>query len=363
MNKNIVLFIRSMHIGGAEKQSILLAIELSKHYDVFLVIMYKEGQLQKETKGFNNIFYLEGNILNKTLQLFFFLKKKKINYLFNFLPINNIIGSIIGKLVGVDYIYNGIRGSKIKSNVFKMKLQLYLSNYISHKIISNSYKGKQTYSNYGYKKDKIVVIHNMVTDLLPLSSIRNDLKTKQSNKIKILTVGRFVSEKDYPTMFRSISELVSLTENLENIDWELVVVGYGVLEHELRVLVKKHNLTSKVKFLHGKSININECYKMADIYLSTSIFEGMSNTIMEAMSMGLPVVSTNAGDSSYLVKNNFNGFICPIYDCKKISLNLFKLIKNQKLRRQFGGNSYRVIQKYFLKDIIISKYNDLIEND
>ena len=63
---------------------------------------------------------------------------------------------------------------------------------------------------------------------------------KQSNKIKILTVGRFVSEKDYPTMFRSISELVSLTENLENIDWELVVVGYGVLEHELRVLVKKH---------------------------------------------------------------------------------------------------------------------------
>ena len=135
-------------------------------------------------------------------------------------------------------------------------------------------------------------------------------------------------------MFRSISELVSLTENLENIDWELVVVGYGVLEHELRVLVKKHNLTSKVKFLHGKSININECYKMADIYLSTSIFEGMSNTIMEAMSMGLPVVSTNAGDSSYLVKNNFNGFICPIYDCKKISLNLFKLIKNQKLRRQ-----------------------------
>lgn len=360
MTKNIVFFIRSLHVGGAEKQSIILAEELSKQFNVFLVVLYKEGKLISSIKNSNIVYFLEGNFLKKTVQFFLFLKKEKITHLFNFLPINNILGTIIGKLARVSFIYTGIRGSKIKSSILKMKLQLFLSNRFAFGIISNSYKAKETYSEYGFNHNKIKVIHNMYVNAEPYSYVKENSLRKINKTLKILTVGRFVHEKDFPTMIKSIVELRNSTKDI-NLDWELNIVGYGVLESEIYELVKKNNLTEKVRFFRGNEINVKEKYIEADIYLSSSKFEGMSNTIMEAMSYGLPVVCTDAGDSSYLVKNHTNGYIYSVGDYIGISEGLFKLLVSKEIRFNFGLNGYRLLVENFSKDKTIDKYKSLIE--
>ena len=355
MSKKIAFFIRSLHLGGAEKQSILLVEELSKFYEVYLVVLNKEGKLIARTKNIKNIIFLEGNFLRKITQLFLLLKNNQINFLFNFLPVNNILGSIIGKIAGVNYIFNGIRGAKIKKSIVKMKLQLFLSNYIVSGVISNSHKGRISYANYGYKIKKITVIHNIIENYKSARSL------EKNKKIKILSVGRFVKEKDYPTMLKAISELVLLTENKLYNDWELVIVGYGALELELKSIVKGYNLTNRVRFLPGDNIKVKEQYFNSDIYISTSKYEGLSNTIMEAMSYGIPVIATDAGDSSYLVKDNYNGFVCQVSDYESISCGLLKLLKSENLRVQLGANSIKVLEKDFSKESIIKKYIKIIE--
>ena len=73
----------------------------------------------------------------------------------------------------------------------------------------------------------------------------------------------------------------------------------------------------------------------------------MSNSVMEAMSYSLPIVATNAGDMKCLVKDNFNGFICPFKNPRAISEKVVELITDFDLRNKMGANSYLTLKKGF----------------
>lgn len=355
MKKKVAFFIRSLHLGGAEKQSIYLTKELSKNYDITLIVFYKEGEFLNHIDPEDRSFYfLEGNTISKLFKLYQFLRKQHIQVLFNLLPINNIVGTIIGKLARVKFIFNGIRGVERKSNFLKMETQLFLSNYLTHGVVSNSYRGKEAYASYGLNEKKITVIHNLIPYLPP------QIKRKKSSVVKILTVGRFVVQKDFPTLLKALKELKKKTTNT-NHEWELNLVGYGNLENELKALTQEYDLSNYVKFNSGKS-KVQPYFESADIYVSTSVFEGMPNAIMEAMSYSLPIVSTDAGDSRVLVTNDKNGYLCEIGNANQISDNLFKLINNESKRLEFGRNSYENLKNNFSSEIIGNQYRKLIDN-
>ena len=71
LKPKIVLFIRSLNLGGAEKQSILLSEELSKSYDTTLIIFHKEGKLLHHIDETKKMFFFpEGNTFNKSIQIY-----------------------------------------------------------------------------------------------------------------------------------------------------------------------------------------------------------------------------------------------------------------------------------------------------
>ena len=352
MKYNIAFFIRSLNLGGAEKQSLLLSSELSKKHNVFLIVFIKEGELMQNIDSKSNVYFPEGNIIKKCISLYSFFRKNKIDVLFNFLPLNNIIGSLLGKLAGVNRVYNGIRGAKIKRNWLKMNVQCFLSNYVADGVISNSHKAKQIYSKYGYKKEKIIVIHNGID--VQTSSIHH----KTSIPVNILSVGRFVEEKDYMTAVRAIGKLSNIATT-SNISLHYYILGYGNLHETILKFINQLGLNSKISILDGR-VDLSEYYQKANIYLSTSKHEGMSNTIMEAMTYSLPVVSTNSGDSSYLIENEFNGFICDVGDYNSIAQKLSLLIHSEDFRIRMGENSYHKIRKEFSIEKIILDYDKLI---
>lgn len=352
--KSVALFIRSFNLGGAEKQSILLADYLRSEYIVYLIAFYSKGSLINYAINHNiNIISFKGNFFVKLINFYFFLVNHNIFALVNYSPINNIIGCIIGKIAKVSIIFGGIRGSNTNKNRFKMVLQKYLLNKFSDSIISNSHKGAEKYVQYGYLRSKIHVIHNATN----IDSLAIKQYSPISEKVHILSVGRFIWEKDYSTAIEAINNLRIKAGNVFN----YTIIGHGHLKNDILNLIHKYNLSDIVSIYDNIGHpEIEKYYINTNIFLLTSIHEGMPNTIMEAMNFRLPIVTTNAGDTEYLVSNGKNGYVLNVGDYAGISDRLNELLQNKEKRISFGLNSFKILENNFTPDKIFIKYIDLI---
>ena len=97
-----------------------------------------------------------------------------------------------------------------------------------------------------------------------------------------------------------------------------------------------------------------------DIYLSTSIQEGTSNSILEAMNAGLPIVATDVGDNAHMVQHERNGFIAPVKDVAALSMYVGRLIGSKELRIEFGVQSQKRIEEEYSLEQICNAYIELI---
>ena len=113
--------------------------------------------------------------------------------------------------------------------------------------------------------------------------------------------------------------------------------------------------------IHIKPNNVSELERNADIYISTSLFEGTSNSIMEALNWSLPVVATNVGDNDHLVIDGVNGYLHPIGDVTGLTTSLCKLLDSVELRNQMGVRSNQNLRENYSMEIFEKRYLDLIE--
>ena len=183
--------------------------------------------------------------------------------------------------------------------------------------------------------------------------IQNPLKRDLSDIPRIITVGRFVEQKDYETAIKAIS---LLKDRL----FRFLIVGYGDLEDDVRKWVNLYHIED-VTIIYINPLNTQELIKSADVYLSTSLFEGTSNSIMEAMNWSLPVVATNVGDNSYLVQEGQSGFLHSIGDAEGIANSLEKFLGNSELRKRMGERGNRILREQYSMEQFEKRYIDLIE--
>ena len=138
-----------------------------------------------------------------------------------------------------------------------------------------------------------------------------------------------------------------------------IIVGYGPEEPRIRSLINSLGLNEKVDLIINPP-NVRDYLKGSGIYLSTSLFEGLSNSLMEAMVESLPIVATDVGDNSFLVRDGHNGYLLPVKDVKQIAIKLETLVKSAELRHTFGVNSYALIKEGFNEEKLLSGYLKLI---
>jgi len=355
--KNICVFIETLLSGGAEKQAILLAKALKDDHNIFLVVWkghYTEAKLIKVAE--NNrikVIILKGNIFVRFSKLVSFLRKEKINIIFSFLASNNFYGSIAGKLSKVDFIIGGIRNAEIP--YFKFIIQRFLHNHVMNFTIFNNYSGKDNLIAKGFKKGTCVVIPNCFELDIPLQ-VKEDKKT-----INIISLARFVAQKDYPTAIRSINYLANELLIGSDLAVHYFIVGYGVLEEKIRSMIKEYNLENIITVVINPK-NIPEYLTNADIYLSTSLFEGTSNSLLEAMSFSIPIVATNGGDNALLVDDGKSGYICTIGDHKQIAEKMFTLVTNADKRKKFSIASYNKLKSNYTMKIFKDNYLEFIKS-
>ena len=352
MSKNIAILIPTINAGGAEKQAVLLAALLAKKYNVHVIVY--AGMKESFAKNVEileqanvNIHKLIGGSFGKINQLKELFRECNIEILFNYLTFPNVIGSLVGKRAGVKKCYGGIRSSRLPW--WKIILERFVHNNYATATIYNCYSGAEYFGNKGFHKEKNIVIPNCFQNIAePIEREEKDVK-------HIVTVGRFVPDKDYKTIIRTLAELKELRK-----DFVMDIIGYGVEEQNIRSWIKEFDVEKYIN-IYIRPDNVQEIVRDADIYLSTSLFEGTSNSIMEALNWSLPVVATNVGDNDHLVINGVNGMLHSIGDAKNIAKSIAILIKNNELRNKYGLESNRNLRENYSMEIFEERYVKLIE--
>ena len=347
----ICFFSQSLMPGGSEKQAVLTSRLLSKYYEVHFIIFYPDKVDLKLLNQLHNsnvkIKILKGNPVNKLIKLYRFFLKEKFDIVFNYLLLPNVLGGLFTRLTKTKHSIGGIRSAKIENN--KIFLNKIAHNYLNHLTIFNNEAGTKYCSSRGFKMTKIKLIRNS------LDTIPEEIKRENKKITTILSVGRFEKVKAYDIALDSIKKLT-----LKNKTFKYIIVGWGELESYLRKKIENEKLTDYVTLIINPD-NLTDYYLKSDIFLQTSVYEGFSNTILEALSYSLPVVATNVGDNSYMIKHEINGYLCAVNSTEEIVNYLELLLNDFNQRIIFGKESYRIIKKEFSSVSLEKKYLQFIQ--
>ncbi|HQK70484.1 MAG TPA: glycosyltransferase [Bacteroidales bacterium] len=351
---SIIIFSKKLVKGGAEKQALMLAKLLTgKNLNVVIIVWDREKIDHAHLDFINNnslkYFGLKGNPLRKFIRFNRILKKEDAFLILAYLTLANFLSGVIRIFNKHIYTVGGIRTEKLP--FLKFIVEKFVHNKLNNATIFNNYSARNKFETRGFIPEKIFVIHNAIS--IPTY----ERQSWNSGEITIITVARYVDAKDFKT---SLLAFAKLTEDHNDSKIRYLLIGYGPLESSIRSLIRSYNLVDKVKLIINPP-NVNDYYQNADIYLSTSLYEGLSNSLMEAMVAGLPIIATDVGDNSFLVKDGYNGYIVDIRDVTAIAMKLELLVRSEELRKRFGLNSRTLIKDEFSEDKLLINYLEIIK--
>ncbi|MFH1701752.1 MAG: glycosyltransferase [Candidatus Zixiibacteriota bacterium] len=206
---------------------------------------------------------------------------------------------------------------------------------------------------------KIININNCIdTDRFqPIgkrADIRNELGYTE-DEIVIANVARLAPVKNHGLLIDVFKQI-----NRDYPQARLMIIGDGPLRDDLEQQTSLFGLSDKIKFL-GDRDDVPRILPAADISTLSSLSEGISLTILEAMSCGLPVVATSVGGNPSIITNGENGYLINSGDRDNYVISLAKLIDSQELRTDMGLKARQnIIDNWSLK-LMVSKYEELYE--
>ena len=203
-----------------------------------------------------------------------------------------------------------------------------------------------------HKNNKIYRINGIGVDLSKYSNKDNDLSGfKESLELKkddfiITVVAELIKRKNHKQIIDTIKLLKDRYPNIK-----LLLVGDGKLSIELREYIDKNNLESNVLML-GFRKDVDKIISISDVVGLFSFQEGLPRNLMEAMSIGKPIICTNIRGNNDLVKNNINGILVDINDIEGTKNAILNLYNNRILLMKFSEVSKNEVKKYDIKSVL-----------
>ncbi len=222
-----------------------------------------------------------------------------------------------------------------ESNNLASKIMRYtFSN--SHKIRSLNDEMTRKLTYYGVI-DNVVSIPNRVN--LEVFNIKKE-DFNIIKPVKLISAGRFVWEKDYENLI--------LYLNNSTLDYHLTLVGGGILTDKYKKIIKINKLESRVTLIEWvNQKDLIDLVTNSDIYIQSSVSEGMPRTIVEAMALQMPIVSTNVGSVLGVLKHDYNSIIVNPCEEGELLSAIRSLISNKEVRIKIAKQAYcDVVEKY-----------------
>jgi sugar transferase (PEP-CTERM/EpsH1 system associated) len=213
-------------------------------------------------------------------------------------------------------------------------------------------------ANDGFPAQRVGVIYNGI-DLTPFAAPRDDRGTIRremgagDDEFVILQVARLDYLKDHATAVRTLARVLPHLP-----DARLVLVGEGPELQAIEEVVRQHGVGAQIRFL-GLRKDVARLLSGADLFLLTSVSEGIPLTVIEAMAAGLPVVSTRVGGLPEVVVEGRTGLLEPAGDHAALGRAVCRLAAEPALRREMGHLGRERAETVFSEELMLAQYGAL----
>lgn len=388
---NIAIIITKLNGGGAERCASNLSIELSKRYNVILIVFdgrnitypYGGTLIDLHIKDSNSLGERVTNVLKRVRLVKQIKKQYKIKCSISLLDGPNLVNTMsqIGERTIVS-IRNRLSSEPVGK--LRRKLIRYSSMKSDLTVCLSKMVAKDMEEFFNIPKQKLCTIYNHVDGELLHSLVADCEKPAfiQEGKKYITTMGRLSHQKGQWHLLRAFKKV---SEKIP--DMNLIIMGEGELLQDLQNLAKELNIAEKVIFT-GYLKNPHNILQYSEMFVFPSLFEGLGNVLLEALAFNMPVISTDcvAGPREILAPGtNLNrvlddieyakyGILTPVLDGghfegkseltnaeNKLSEAIIKLHYDNELRSEYSKSTAECI-KYFEKNNIMNQWCVCIEN-
>ena len=354
--KKVLFVIGTMANGGAERVISVLANRLNKKgYSVSIVtIIDNRVEYQLDDDIMHYSIELNGGRIQRNIERIRKLKKiiREVNpdAIISFLAIVNMTTLIanvgIGKQVIVSERNDPAKEPAHKiSRVFRNLCYRFLGcdGFVFQTQDAMNYFGKKI-------KGKSVIIPNPITNL-------PEVYTGERRK-NIVTIARLEPQKNIPLLLSSFAEI-----HKKYPEYVLEIYGRGYLQESLQEYAKELKIESSVIF-HGFAKNVHESIVDAGMYVMSSNYEGISNGMLEALGMGLPVIATDCpiGGARMFINDGVNGLLIPTNNKEKMVSAILSLIEDECTAEKLGKKASAIREELNVEKIT-GMWRKLIESE
>lgn len=353
--------------GGTERHIEMLATRLDpSRYAVDVMQLGSTVRLAQGVLGAVRVWHMPtGRLLSlhgagRMYRLFRFIRRRNHDCIISFFETSDILAALLSRLTGVRRILSSRRDTGYRYSRRLSRAYRYID-LCFHRIVVPSTAVRDSLLEAGTSERKIVMIPNGV-DLARFDGtesaegvLREELDFAPTT-LMLGIVAQLRKEKDHSTLLRALARLLEAGH-----DVALVVIGQGDMYETLVKEATDLEIEERVSFL-GKRDDVAGILKQLDIFVLSSVTEGMSNAILEAMAAARPVVATDVGGNPEVVVHGETGYLVPKQEPQAMADAIARLVMDADLRRSMGMAGRNRVERLFSVDSMVAGYERAIQS-
>lgn len=339
---HVAQVIDSLHFGGAQKMQVMLAQAIQEHNVALTVISLRKNFQDTSTPdqlqalGARVVFYSSEGVLNpkRIWHMARFLRQEGVDVVHTHLTYANIVGTLAGRLAGIPVIAS-LRNSRLEKRFYhpvRYRLETWLLRHWADRVMAVGHATAEAHQER--LRGKIIEPVPSAMNLIPplpdaeRAALRTEITGDPSRPL-LLAVGRLTYQKGYNYLLTAFADL-----RQKHPEAALAIAGEGKLYNDLTAQIKTLGLEGHARLLGGRN-DVPRLLAASDIFVISSLWEGLPVAVLEAMAAGLPVVATNVSDTPRVVVDG-TGLLVPSQDPIRLSQALCSLLDDPELRQSLG---------------------------
>lgn len=284
---------------------------------------------------------------------------EKPDLLVTYLLHADIMGRMVGTYAHIPCIVSSIRCAH-QDKRFWVFLSRLTTGFADHFVSVSTSVKEWMVQTLGAPKEKITVIHNGISFPSLEKKLSNRLRDHLNIPLDHLLM-TYVGRLDPQKGLSYFIDAVELLRHRLTIPFTVLIVGDGGLYDQLTHQTQRLHLASCIRFL-GMRQDVPEILMASDIFVSPTLFEGISNAIIEAMSYALPIVTTDIPENRELIISRKNGILVPIKNSQLLAKEIEALASDPKRREALGAAARQTIHDAFRIEETIQQLNQLFND-